>query len=44
VADTPPLARIDHPAQRVTQTRREHDRIGQLHPAHLVNDSSDRLR
>ena len=44
VADTTPLARIGHPAQRVTQTRREHDRIGQLRPAHLVNDSSDRQR
>jgi hypothetical protein len=44
VADTPPLARIDHPAQRVRQARREHDRIGQLHPAHLANDSSDRQR
>ena len=35
-------ARIDHPGQDRLQGRGERDRIGQLHPAHLLSDSSNR--
>jgi hypothetical protein len=42
VPDPATFARIDHPTQGIGQVRGQRDRIGQLHPAHLVGNGSDR--